>query len=114
MREHPGLSETVLQECLDIWLLEHLSECGFTFSENYPDSLFVYRSSVRDLAEQLAALVWRMVEPLEGGKGGQPFYGPVDQVPSQPVDKPHRCVECEGRGWKATRCTNCDGVPWSK
>src|SRR6266446_485730 len=107
-REHPGLSETVLQECLDIWLLEHLSECGFTFSTNYPDNLFVYRSSVRDLAEQLAALVWRMVGPVDQAPS-QP--SPVDQVPSQPVDKAHRCVECQGRGWKvtATLCTKCDG-----
>ena len=107
-REHPGLSETVLQECLDIWLLEHLSKCGFTFSTDYPDSLFVYRSSVRDLAEQLAALVWRMVAPQPELGFKPPFGGP-----RQPVERV-TCVECQGRGWKATRCTNCDGVPWSK
>ncbi len=66
--EHPGLTEAVLVECLDVWLLE---------------------------AQDLALFVWRIVEPRQQELGLKPPFGGPRHPKTRCIhgDEPH-CAIC--------------------
>jgi len=91
--EHPGLTEAVLVECLDVWLLEHLP--GSTWRDGRVVTFRAHREAVHQLAQDLALFVWRIVEPRQQELGLKPPFGGPRHPKTRCIhgDEPH-CAIC--------------------